>query len=201
VVSLHSKPTGAALARLIAVVFSGFCLLLSSSLHSAPVVNTDANAQASIKDSTHELVIFLVRHAEKQSGDNPSLTPQGQSRASTLAQILKDNPLDGIYSTNYKRTHETATPTASKQALSVTLYNPSKLSEFSQQLLSSKGRYLVVGHSNTTTELVTLLGGQPHGAIDDKSEFNRLYILTVTLDEKGQKQRVNTVLLRYGLTL
>jgi probable phosphoglycerate mutase len=141
-----------------------------------------------------------VRHAEKQSGDNPSLTPQGQSRASTLAQILKDNPLDGIYSTNYKRTHETATPTASKQALSVTLYNPSKLSEFSQQLLSSKGRYLVVGHSNTTTELVTLLGGQPHGAIDDKSEFNRLYILTVTLDEKGQKQSVNTVLLRYGLT-
>jgi phosphohistidine phosphatase SixA len=197
-VNLHSNKH---MGILLSIVLSSFCLLLSSNVHSEPAGNTQANTQKSAPESRQELVIFLVRHAEKQPGDNPSLTPQGQSRASTLAQMLKDNALDGIYSTDYKRTRETATPTANAQSTSVTLYNPSKLSDFSQQLLSSKGRYLVVGHSNATTELVTLLGGQAHSAIDDKSEFNRLYILTVTLDEKGQKQPVNTVLLRYGLTL
>jgi phosphohistidine phosphatase SixA len=181
---------------LLSIVLSNFCLLLSSNVHSA-----QADTQASAPESKRELVLFLVRHAEKQPGDNPSLTSQGQSRASALAQMLTDNTLDGVYSTDYKRTHETALPTAKGHNTAVTLYNPSKLSDFSQQLLSLKGRYLVVGHSNTTTELVTLLGGQAHSAIDDKSEFNRLYILTVTLDEKGQKQPVNTVLLRYGLTL
>ena len=36
-----------------------------------------------------ETVIYLVRHAEKQTGDDPSLTVEGQARAEELAQTLQ----------------------------------------------------------------------------------------------------------------
>jgi hypothetical protein len=50
----------------------------------------------------------------------------------------------------------------------------------------------VVGHSNTTTELVTLLGGEPGTEIEESSEYDRLYILTIN------PSGVTTLLLRYG---
>lgn len=152
-----------------------------------------------------ELVIFLVRHGEKLIGDNPSLSLQGQQRAATLAGMLADTRLDGIYTTDYRRTRETAQATASQQALEVTVYDPSKLATFSQQLRQLKGRYLVVGHSNTTTELVSLLGGDPQGLIDDKSEFDRLYMLSIYPDanidnntDSNTDNKATSVLLRYG---
>jgi hypothetical protein len=50
----------------------------------------------------------------------------------------------------------------------------------------------VVGHSNTTTELVTLLGGDPGTEIEESSEYDRLYILTIN------SSGVTTLLIRYG---
>ena len=55
------------------------------------------------------------------------------------------------------------------------------------------GRYLVVGHSNTTPDLVNRLGGDPGATIDEESEFDRLYVLVLHPDGS-----VVTVLLRYG---
>lgn len=151
------------------------------------------------KPSTQaELVIFLVRHAEKLIGDNPSLSQQGQQRASVLAGMLADTRLDAIYTTDYRRTRETAQATASQQGLDLTLYDPSQLAAFSQRLSRLTGRYLVVGHSNTTTELVTLLGGDAQGLIDDKTEFDRLYMLSITPDASTDNNKVTSLLLRYG---
>ncbi len=56
------------------------------------------------------------------------------------------------------------------------LYDRDNLSELAEKLLAHPGRYLVVGHSDTTPELVRLLGGEPGSNIAD-DEYDRLYVL------------------------
>jgi len=53
------------------------------------------------------------------------------------------------------------------------------------------GRHLVLGHSNTTPQLVEALGGEP-GAPIEEMEYDRLYIVTL------MDGRTSTVLLRFG---
>jgi len=59
-------------------------------------------------------VIFIVRHAEKASsgGNDPDLSPQGQKRADAVAHILKDSQITSVFVTEFKRTQQTAAPTA-----------------------------------------------------------------------------------------
>ena len=54
-------------------------------------------------------------------------------------------------------------------------------------------RILVAGHSNTTPKLVELLGGNPGPPIDEKTEYDRLYVVVL-----GADGAVTTTLLRYG---
>nr|WP_283104655.1 histidine phosphatase family protein [Shewanella olleyana] len=122
---------------------------------------------------------ILVRHAEKQTGKDPILTQDGTQRANRLANMLSSVPLTAIYSTNYQRTQLTALPTSELVAVNITDYNPSQLSSFAEKLKSSPHSHsLIVGHSNTTPELVSLLGGDAGTEINEKSEFGRVYILT-----------------------
>jgi hypothetical protein len=60
-------------------------------------------------------------------------------------------------------------------------------------MLQNGGGYLVVGHSNTTPELVEILGGKPGPPIDDANEYDRLYVVTITEDGA-----VTTEMRRYG---
>jgi 2,3-bisphosphoglycerate-dependent phosphoglycerate mutase len=172
-------------------------LSLSTLCCALPAYSTEHNETQLKKTSSQtELVVFLVRHAEKGSGNNPSLTAEGKQRAEQLAAMLADNQLNGIYSTDYKRTQETAGPSALKQQLEIQSYDPRHLEDFSDALKAKTGHYLVVGHSNTTAVLVSLLGGEPQGDIDDSSEYNRLYILNIKHTQQGNQ--VTSVLLRYG---
>lgn len=126
-------------------------------------------------------VIYLFRHAEKQSDGtrDPSLTEAGVVRASTLADHLKSAALVTVYSTDYKRTQETAAPVATAKQLTVQSYDPRKLGEFAEQLKKEAGPILVVGHSNTTPHLVSLLSGEKHGALEDY-QYDHLYMVTLT---------------------
>lgn len=140
------------------------------------------------------LVVFLVRHAEKvDNSRDPELSEAGKERAVELAETLSSSTINNIYSTDYIRTRRTALPTANLFEQEVKLYDPKNLEEFASQIKNRKGRYLIVGHSNTTPRLVEHLGGIPSAPIVEKNEYDRLYILTIT-DDGG----VNTVLLRYG---
>ena len=51
--------------------------------------------------------IYLVRHAEKQSGNDPLLTENGNKRAGTLLHTLKGKPIRHIYASHFKRTQMT----------------------------------------------------------------------------------------------
>ncbi len=125
-------------------------------------------------------VIYLVRHAEKLVDTDPGLTEAGIARAEALANRLQGAGITHIYSTDYKRTRMTAAPTASKNNLVVTLYDPRALTAFTEQLValakSAKGNILVVGHSNTTPVVATLLTNTEHPMLNE-DQYDHLYVV------------------------
>lgn len=138
-------------------------------------------------------VVFLVRHAERAEDgtSDPPISEDGEARARLLAEMLRDVELTRIHTTDYRRTRATGRPTATAAGLDMEHYDADDLPGFAERLRSMPGRHLVVGHSNTTPQLVEALGGDPSDAIDEL-EYDRLYIVTLTSDG------VSTVLLRFG---
>ena len=140
------------------------------------------------------LQVFLVRHGEKvDHSSDAKLSAAGLERAETLAEMLRNSELEYIHSSDFIRTRDTAKPTASAHGLKMELYNPDDLPALAEKLRKTGGRHLVVGHSNTTPAMVELLGGKPGSKINDESEYDRLYIVTIATDGS-----VNSLLLRYG---
>lgn len=136
---------------------------------------------ASASQALAETQIYLVRHAEKQTHGvkDPELTEQGRQRAKNLAELFSDKKIQAIYSSDFKRTQQTAAPLAEKLGLKVNSYNPRELKEFAKKILKEKHNLLVVGHSNTTPMLAFLLGGDAVSDIDE-SEYDRVYQLTLS---------------------
>ena len=130
-----------------------------------------------------DTVIYLVRHAEKQSEGthDPSLTERGHKRAEVIAQKLATVGLKAIYSTNYKRTIETAAPTAKLTGLAVASYDPRALEAFANELKKGALPALVVGHSNTTPVVVNFLAGTNYPLLEDH-QYDHLYMVTVKDD-------------------
>ena len=123
-------------------------------------------------------VIYLVRHAEKAKSKeaDPTLTKVGIRRANNIAKMLKDEKITQIYSTSYKRTMGTAKPLAELLKLNIEQYDPRNLKEFAKKILSLSDHSLIVGHSNTTPEMVKLLGGDA-GQKMTESDYDRVYKL------------------------
>ena len=139
---------------------------------------------------------YLIRHAEKDRTDekdrNPNLNENGQKRAKKWATYFKNIDLDAVYSTNYNRTQQTATPTAKSKNLEIKSYDPRKLYD-SIFKIDTKGKtVLVVGHSNTTPVFANkILGEKKYENMDDHDNSS-LYIVTITGDKKTSKiEKVN----------
>jgi broad specificity phosphatase PhoE len=131
---------------------------------------------ASAAACAHPSIVYLVRHAEKNAGEDPQLTAIGQARAATLATILGRASVGAIYSTPTVRTMATAQPLARATGLTVQNYDPAAPKVLVAKIKSLNGAVLVVGHSNTLPELVRLFGGAPGADIAD-NEYDRLYQL------------------------
>jgi len=71
---------------------------------------------------------------------------------------------------------DTAAPLIEGLGIELRLYDSGNLEELAKELLLVSGRYLVVGHSNTTPGLAQLLGAEPGSDIAD-NEYDRLYVL------------------------
>lgn len=107
---------------------------------------------------------YFIRHAEKDRSNsensNPELTQKGLGRAMHWAEILRDVKLDAIYSTDYNRTSMTAAPTSVKQDVDVEYYDP-RIIDIEQFKTDNLNRtILVVGHSNTTPDMVNKVIGE-----------------------------------------
>jgi phosphohistidine phosphatase SixA len=128
--------------------------------------------------SSFAATYYLVRHAEKElTGPDPALTPQGYARAAALAERLKAVPLAAVYSTDTRRTRETAADVLSQKNIPLVIYDGRDLGALARDLLSKDGEFLVVGHSNTTGELASALGGDGGSPIVEASEYDRLYVV------------------------
>ncbi|MGC1242759.1 MAG: histidine phosphatase family protein, partial [Chryseosolibacter sp.] len=97
---------------------------------------------ASCEDRVGDLTTFiLVRHAEKADDgtDDPDLTREGEGRALKLAFMLKDTEIDAVYSTDFRRTKNTAKPLAEIRNLEVLPYEPTKPEEILRIVDQHKG--------------------------------------------------------------
>jgi broad specificity phosphatase PhoE len=127
---------------------------------------------------------YLIRHAEKDRTDktnrNPDLNEKGTERAKKWAEYFKDIDLNLVFSTNYKRTMQTAKPTAESKGLETYTYNPRVMNSDAFKIATKGKKVLVVGHSNTTNAFTNLIiGEKKYEQIDDNNNSN-LYIVTVT---------------------
>jgi len=150
-------------------------------------------APVSMAAQTDATVVYVVRHAERAEDGtrDPVISLPGWDRSRLLAEMLTDADLTHIHTTDYRRTRSTGRPTADATGLTMELYDPRDLEGFAEQLREMPGRHLVLGHSNTTPQLVSLLGGDPGDPIEE-TEYDRLYIVTLVGDG------ASTVLIRFG---
>jgi broad specificity phosphatase PhoE len=135
-------------------------------------------------------VVVVVRHAEKAASDgkDPDLSPAGRARAEALARILKDSGITTIFTTEFKRTEETAAPTATSAHVTPTVVAAKDTAGLIAKLHQLNGNALVVAHGNTIPDIVKALGIDMAIQIpeDDYTE-----LLIVTLGNKPQLFRLH----------
>ncbi len=127
-----------------------FCLLLTATLMA---FSTQA-----------QTTVWIVRHAEKDlknpADRDPSLSLDGQDRAKDLASLMRPHRVLAVYSTQYKRSMQTAEPTAYGHGVTVQTYDPADPKGLASTILRQHkgGSVVIVGHSNTVLELVEAFG-------------------------------------------
>lgn len=164
-----------------ALFIAFLCLLFSSC---DPTRRLSEEALAELPSS----IFILVRHAEKDYGDDPNLVEKGRQRAERLSGMLQNLDLDAVYSTYFKRCMQTAEPTADYHGLKIQEFGALELNTMAARLKTKhRGEtVLVVGHSNTTPELTGLLDRKNDYPRFSELDYENLYI--VTIPPKGAVQ-------------
>ena len=154
------------------------CLVL---LLSAFVVVTAASA---------EPLVVIVRHAEKAAsgGNDPDLAPAGRARADALARMLKDSGVTTVFASEFKRTQETAAPTAKSTGVAPTIVPAKDIAALVSKLHQLKGNALVVAHSDTIPNIAKALGIDTPIQIPD-DDYTEL--LVVALGDKPELLRLH----------
>ena len=136
-----------------------------------------------VLSGTTPKTIFIVRHAEKQSGPDPELSELGAANADALAEALRSIPLNSVWSTDTKRTRNTALPTATEHKRALKIYGvgggvDTAMQHLAERLLAGEGgeRVLVIGHSNTGPILMRALGAKDAPDLTDR-EYGDLFIV------------------------
>ena len=134
-------------------------------------------------------IVVIVRHAEKATdgGRDPDLSLAGRARADELARILKDSGITAIFTSEFKRTRETAAPTATSAHVSPTVVAAKDTDALLAKLHQLNGNALVVGHGDTIPNIIKALGINNTINIPDE-DYSELLI--VTLGDKPQLFRL-----------
>jgi phosphohistidine phosphatase SixA len=119
--------------------------------------------------------IYLFRHAEKQAGEDPSLSPQGLERAEKLPSFVENYNVT-VYSSNYNRTKQTAAPISKHFNTPIHIYNVRDLESLKDKILASEGFVVVIGHSNTTPNLASLITNKALKPMGE-GDFSHYYFL------------------------
>lgn len=129
--------------------------------------------------------VFVVRHAERADtaagaspmmASDPDLSDAGRARAQSLAAMLKDAGVTAIFTTQYKRTRQTAEPLAKALGLEVTVVNANDMAGLIEKVKAASGNVLVVGHSNTVGDVVAKLGVADPPKVGD-NDYDNLFVV------------------------
>lgn len=140
--------------------------------------------------ATASPTIFLVRHAKKATtgGDDMDLSEAGRARAESLATLLKDADISAIYTTEFKRTQQTAAPLAKALHLDPSIISAKDRPALIAKLQAASGNILVVGHGNTIPDLLKTLGiSSPINIAEN--DYDNLFVFL--LDEKPRLLRLH----------
>lgn len=139
-----------------------------------------------------KIKIYLVRHAEKETGKDPVLTAAGRQRAGDLMRKMKDKHIRRIYVSEYRRTQMTGDSMRIQMGIDTVHYTADTtgddLVKKIMQHDDMRHRILVIGHSNTIPPIIRKLGvaDYPQEYIADK-EFDNLFLVRY----KKHKARVS----------
>ncbi|WP_341502117.1 phosphoglycerate mutase family protein [Gallaecimonas sp. GXIMD4217] len=138
--------------------------------------------------------VYVMRHGEKAADHprDPSLAEAGQRRARALSVFLAERDIAAVYCSQFRRTCDTALPTAREAGLTPTVVPISPdIGAFSQAfaerlLAEHQGQaVLVVGHSNTVPALVAALTGLRMAPLAE-DDYGSLF--HVRIDEAGRAE-------------
>ncbi|UOV06019.1 histidine phosphatase family protein [Pseudoxanthomonas sp. F37] len=148
-----------------------------------------AACATALPPETPPLTFVVVRHAEKATDDpeDPGLTAAGRARATALAERLRHAPLVAAYATEFRRTQQTAQPSAALHGLGVKGYfarGPAAEIAAQWRQAHRSGTVLVVGHSNTVPDLVAALCACTAAPMDE-TEYDRISIVRFAADGRA----------------
>jgi phosphohistidine phosphatase SixA len=135
-------------------------------------------------------VVIVVRHAEKAAAppQDPPLTEAGTARSKALAKTLEATNVQAVITTQFTRTRETARPTADARGITMETVQTGGTAHARAVADAAKKHVgktvLVVGHSNTVSQIVEALGGPPAKDLCD-SEYS--WIWTVIIDATSSR--------------
>jgi broad specificity phosphatase PhoE len=141
--------------------------------------------------------VILARHAEKaDTSADTELSAIGHARANELARVLAGTNVAAVYTTQFARTRQTGAPLAA--ALKLTPVAVEATKSYAKDLADRIRRdhvgqtVVVVGHSNTTIDVMKELG-VPNPPLIPEPQFDDLFVVTFI---EGAAPSV--VALRYG---
>ena len=129
--------------------------------------------------------VFVVRHAERADAGataspmmatDPDLSEIGKARAESLAIALKDAGITAIFTTEYKRTQQTAAPLAKARGIQATTVPARDMPALIEKIKAASGNVLVVGHSNTVADVISRLGVTDAVKVGD-NDYDNLFVL------------------------
>jgi phosphohistidine phosphatase SixA len=131
--------------------------------------------------------IFVVRHAERADAGagaagmvtpatDPPLSAAGRERAARLASMLRSADIKHIFTTEFRRTKETAAPLADQLKLTPSVSGSKDPAPLVSRVRQVIGNVLMVGHSNTVPDLLKRLGVKEEVTIADE-EYDNLFVV------------------------
>ena len=132
--------------------------------------------------------IVVVRHAERADAGtggatmmatDPELSEAGRARAEALAFALKDAGITAIFTTEYKRTQQTAVPLARMLRITPATVSSKDPQSLIARIKGAKGNVLVIGHSNTVPDVIRRLGVETPVTVRD-ADYDHLFIVSVS---------------------
>ena len=123
-------------------------------------------------------VYYVVRHAERDPGDDPPINDEGAIRAERLADALERAGIDEIITTSFIRGQQTGEPLSNRMDVPMTVAPLERVSwptlatnvaEWQLEREVDGATYLMIGHSGGyNTTLLEALGAPSSGTLAER---------------------------------